>query len=121
MHYHKTGIGFSNYNYENVLNEICFLPNCFNQRMKKRSSFQAGNNFLFTKYSRPLFTCLGYTAKLAVGHKPPGFNENVNENVENVLLPHDVDVTCATSVAETVLGEVTGGSTRMVITQHPAM
>lgn len=39
----------------------------------------------------------------------------MKEKVENV---HDVDVTYATSEAETELGEVTGGNTRMVITQH---
>lgn len=40
------------------------------------------------------------------------------KKVENVLLPHDVDVTSATSVAETELGEVTGGNTQTFITQH---
>lgn len=43
----------------------------------------------------------------------------MTEKVESVILPHGVDVTYATSVAEIELGEVTGGgTTRMLITQH---
>lgn len=69
---HNAGNGFSNYNYHNLFNDIYICTHFIflTIQLKKEAVFKPVKKFFFTKYSRPLFTCLGYTAKLTVSHKP---------------------------------------------------